>query len=209
MPRGRRGNPLIGTYDNAAKAGKLNCALAGAYYNDGDPFKIRKRERPWYRIAAQLQMEGAPVAAIAAAVNKNPNTVVQTLRQPFMREFQINETKKLGVDAIRERLEAEGPSALARIIEMGKNAESENVRLAANQYTIDRIMGRPNQPMTIADQRPASELNDDELEQRIRNRLTKPSSGAAASEAISPVAATTSAPESVNGRNGHDNGEYL
>ena len=160
--------------DYDKRANGENSKLDGALFNDFDSKRHIVRERPHHRTMVDMSMAGYSNNEIASATGFKRHSVSNVLRQPWAREYIIKETKKTVQDEIREVLEAEALPSIRKLVTLrdaeAKTAAEKNVQLSATNAILDRFLGKPTQPIST-NQKPPSELTDDELRQEIEREI--------------------------------------
>jgi IS30 family transposase len=112
---------------------------------------------------------------IAKMTGRHTNTVENTLRQPWAREYLITEAKKTVQDEIKAILESEALPSIRKLVAVrdGEGVRPSDVITASNSL-LDRFLGKPVQPMTT-DAKPVAQLSDEELRAQVQAELTKTS----------------------------------
>lgn len=147
--------------------GKVNLGSQDSgFYNDVLPQWKLQRERPIHRVMNELSMAGHTTKEIATICDVAPNTVTNVLRQPFSREYVMNNLEKTLQQELKAFLEREAlPSlqvlAAVRDNDMAKPAE----RVTAANSILDRFMGKPNQSVTVTE-KPVESMDENELAAR-------------------------------------------
>ena len=145
----------------------VNSTLSDAFYNDFDAAVIKKHETPRDRLMVFMAAQGKTNGEIAKALNISPVTVANNLKQPWARERMQDELREAGRDELKELLKREGSASILKLVDLRDNAESESVRLGATNSILDRLMGKPNQPLEVNQSKPAKELSTEELERLV------------------------------------------
>ena len=149
-----------------------NAKRVEGFKNDADPKYLLGRERPWHRTVINMAAAGYMNVEISKAVGRDIGSVENTLRQPFAREYLINEAKKTVQDEIKAILESEAMPSIRKLVAVrdGEGVRSSDV-LAASNSLLDRFLGKPVQPMTT-DAKPVAQLSDEELRAQVQAELT-------------------------------------
>lgn len=109
-----------------------------------------------YRIAFPEKKQYKNLGVYAYQLAKNP---------------KVREQIAIIQEAVRLQIIAETPSALARIIDLAENAESEKVRLEANKDLMDRGGLKPPQRVETLHVGLFGSANEEDIRLVIRNRL--------------------------------------
>jgi lambda repressor-like predicted transcriptional regulator len=162
-------------YDPKAYANGDNAAMPNALAGDLDCKHIVERERPWHRTIVNMAAAGYNNREIAKMTGRHTNTVENTLRQPWAREYLITEAKKTVQDEIKAILESEALPSIRKLVAVrdGEGVRPSDVITASNSL-LDRFLGKPVQPMTT-DAKPVAQLSDEELRAQVQAELTKTS----------------------------------
>lgn len=114
-----------------------------ALFGDSAAYVRVKKERPQHRLMLWMRLNGHKPKEIAAMLGVTPQTVYNVEGQPWFQEAFCRLSQEMGKDAVQTFLQGEVLPAVQRISELAKMAESEPVRLAANNALIDRFLGKP------------------------------------------------------------------
>jgi hypothetical protein len=151
--------------------GGVNSKLTDALHGDFDPRHFLSYEKPWHRTAINMSAAGYRNNEIAAAVERSPQSVATALKQPWAREYLINQAKKTVQDEIKAVLEAEAMPSIRMLVSVRDGATTKNAdRLAASNALLDRFLGKPVQPMTT-DAKPVDTMSDAELKAQVEREL--------------------------------------
>jgi hypothetical protein len=158
--------------DNQARANGDNAKLPGALNGDLDAKYLLGREKPWHRTVLQMASAGYTNREVSKFVGRSVDAVENTLRQPFAREFLINEAKKTVQDEIKALLESEALPSIRKLVSVrdGEGVRPSDVIQASNSI-LDRFLGKPTQPITT-DAKPMAELSDEELRAQVSAELS-------------------------------------
>jgi len=162
----RRGNPNFGHTSKERRTNGDNSRLTDALFNDIEPGLVLQREKPVHRLIVELAQRGGTVQAIAAEVGMTQQHVSQVLRQPWARQRIVNGLKESIQNELKELLERSARPALERIVTLSESAEDLRVKADANKYLVDRLLGKPSQPVEDRTVEP-NKLSDDELNRRV------------------------------------------
>lgn len=140
------------------------------------PYNARfrlKREQLHHRMFAIMKAQGFSITEIAEQTGYSPATIHITLAQPWVQEMVLEELNRAGRKKIDELLDAQVIPSLQKIISIRDNPDApiREQRCAANDI-LDRVFGKPNQPMSFKHERDLSKLSDDELKQIIASDPT-------------------------------------
>lgn len=171
MGKGRPGgNPDLGHTNKTPTTGGINSHLEDSFHNVIEPTVHIERERPWHRVAVFMHAQGKDFVEIAEALNKSTAAVGQVVKQPWAQEQLIRETTDAGRDAITTIYETYGPATLLEVIDLGQTAKSENVKLEARKYFLNRWLGMPKESMQVS-AKPSETKTDDELRASVNTIL--------------------------------------
>ncbi len=164
---------IQGETDFFKNTGGVNSQHENALFNDFDPKHILSYEKPWHRTAINMAAAGYRNNEIAATVERSPQSVATALKQPWAREYLINEAKKTVQDEIRAVLEAQAIPSIQKLIEVRDSpvAAHSNV-IAASRELLDRFLGKPVQLMTT-DAKPVADMSDAELRAQVERELAQ------------------------------------
>lgn len=159
--------------DYDKRANGTNATLPGALVGDMDPTRLLSRETPVHRQMINMMAAGYQVKEIADFTGCCVATVSNVLKQPWAREYLINEAKKTVQDEIKQLLENEAIPSLKRLVSV---RDSETARpadvISASNSLLDRFLGKPVQPMTN-DAKPVAQMSDEELRQQVQDELNR------------------------------------
>lgn len=124
---------------------------------------IRKHEKLEDRLVILMKAGGYTNVEIAEQLGITSVTVSYILKQPWAAEQVLEEIERSGRDKVVATLQGAAYDAALRLIEISETASSEQVRLKANNDVLDRVLGRPNQPITHHSASDLEELSDEEL----------------------------------------------
>lgn len=164
-------NDQYSGFDNIDKPKNfdVNKGLVG----DFGPKYLLNRERPWHRTVINMAAAGYTNTEISKAVGRDVGVVENTLRQPFAREYLINEAKKTVQDEIKAVLESQAlPSIQMLVAVRDDELANASVKLSAANSLLDRFLGKPVQPMTTNAKAP-SDMSDAELREQVERELAQ------------------------------------
>jgi hypothetical protein len=138
------------------------------FFGDRTPPKQYAQEKAWHRQACELHLAGITAKDISSAVGKSIESVHLILKQKFAREFMAEQAEKRAsaADEIKRILEEEGPKALYRIVHTAETNPGTTLGLDADKELLNRLLGRPTQPIS-QEKPPAKELEFDDLRQQV------------------------------------------
>ena len=148
-----------------------NIQLDDALFGDIDPKTTRKKEQACFRGMANMSIAGYTQREIATAFGRTEGNVSEILRQPFMREYMIEQQQE-GAEDFRESIKAMGQAALLRVVSVSETATQEAVKLKANEYIVNRWLGMPTQPIEEVT-KPVEKRTDEELLSAVGNLLNE------------------------------------
>lgn len=155
------------------RANGVNSKLPNALFGDLDARHVLSYEKPWHRTAINMSAAGYRNNEIAAAVGRSSVSVATALRQPWARDYIINEAKKTVQDEIRAILEQQAVPSIQKLVEVRDSPVARHADvISASRELLDRFLGKPVQPMTT-DAKPVAAMSDDELRAQIERELTK------------------------------------
>jgi hypothetical protein len=162
---------LQGCRDFDKRAGGVNSKLEGALVGDLDPAYELTQEKPVHRTIINLAAAGYMNVEIAKIVGYSATMVANTLKQPWAREYLINEAKKTVQDEIKAVLESEALPSIRKLVTVrdSEKARPSDVIQASNSL-LDRFLGKPTQPITT-EAKPVETQSDEELRQQIQREL--------------------------------------
>jgi hypothetical protein len=133
-------------------------------FNVQEPRWARNKEKMVDRVAAFMHLEGMSNKEIADHLGVHPLTISNTLRQPWVQDLMVQEAKKLGRDAVKRLIEESALKSVEVLIEVrdSDKANLDTRRKAANDL-LDRVYGKPNQPITHREEVNLDSLSDEEL----------------------------------------------
>jgi hypothetical protein len=152
----------LGKTDKTPRRG-INNSIQDALFNDIDPRCEVKREKPAHRQIIDFAELGFNNKEIGRAMDMTPAHVSTILKQPWARERIVKDLKKSTQDEVKAMIETMAADSLTRIEALAIEARSETVKLSANQYFVDRFLGKPTQPIST-DTANLGALSDKELE---------------------------------------------
>lgn len=145
-------------------------ALAGVplferkFHNARDPYYHIQREKPEHRIVLYLKAEGYSHREIAEISGLTTVAISNIIRQPWAQEELLRIIQSHGEPAVETILKGEAVNSVFKLIELRDSGESprETQRKAANDI-LDRLFGKPNQPVQHSGNLDLAKLSDAEL----------------------------------------------
>lgn len=151
----------------------VNSAMPDAFTNDHDTSTEIKHEKHRHRLAVFMAIGGATPGDIAAKLGFSPSYVSRILHQPWARARMIDNMREATQGELTKLLTTAGFQSLKNLIVIANDPMTKiEVRAKANQDIVDRWLGKATQPIVHA-QAPPQELTEEELDQRINERLTQ------------------------------------
>lgn len=147
-PQGRQPRTALDLSDIEEYVNESPDALfnSAAYCHPG--YEV-KREQGHHRLWIMLKVQGWSNKEIAAKYGYDHIHIGTVLRQPWARARMMEEIKKLGGDEVRSIFQSKAADLAWDLIEIAENtSEKGSTRVAAINTVHDRLMGKPNQPMT-------------------------------------------------------------
>lgn len=128
-------------------------------------------EKPVHRLMEEMLSKGHTIEEIAQFTGYTRERVGVILRQPWAQQYIVKNIQRSVQDEIKEFLESEVMPSLKVLTDLRDNAEiPAAVRQSSAVALIDRLMGKPNQPITTQVAEP-SKLTNDELSKRVSSIL--------------------------------------
>ena len=132
-------------------------------FNMGSPAVHLQREKAYHRMVAFLKAQGMSNVEVAERVGVTPVTVAYVSKQPFVAQMIVDEIAKAGRPEVEVILQGAALDSVNKLIEIrdSEQASPDVQRKAANDL-LDRVFGKPNQPISHS-QVEANSLSDAEL----------------------------------------------
>jgi hypothetical protein len=111
---------------------------------------------------------GASYSAAAKAAHISKSTVARRMAEPDFR-VRVIEEREAHLDSARRRLAAAGPEAISVLVELSRNATSENVRLGAARTVADLALSQRRVAPDIFNAADVARLTRDLLEIVLRH----------------------------------------
>lgn len=115
-------------------------------FSDRQPNLAVLHEKPEHRLMCTLKIQGFSNREIAAKMECTEAWVSQVLRQPWARQYMIQELNGAGRQALDVVLKANAMDSVFTLVELRDNASvPPAVRRAAADSLLDRYLGKPTQ----------------------------------------------------------------
>jgi len=145
-----------------------------ALHNDRAPHYGIKHQKPEHRIVILLKAQGNSNKEIAEVTGMSAVAVANILRQPWARKQLVEEINSAGRNEVVQMFKGAALEVAEQVISIVKNPESrDSDKISASHLILDRLFGKPNQPMEV-------NLNDSSLKSMSDEQLLKIASGNAA-----------------------------
>lgn len=133
-------------------------------FNGRDPQYVLQAERPVHRAIVFLAAQGLSYVEIAQQLGMSAPAVGYIVKQPWAEEEILKQIHSNGGDAVATVLSQQALPSVMKLIELrdSEEVQKEVQRKAANDL-LDRIFGKPNQPVTHR-QEDLAEMTDAELQ---------------------------------------------
>lgn len=154
---------IANTADLAAEADSWLDVQVVPLHNPSDPRWTLKREKPEHRLIIYLKCNGFTNREISNKTGYHICTVNNICKQPWARAIILAEITKAGRDQVETVLQGEALESVLKLVDIrdSEKAPVETQRKAANDL-LDRIYGKPNQPVSHASVDPKT-LSDAQL----------------------------------------------
>ena len=142
-----------------------------ALHNAREPYYLIQHEKAVHRMMAYLSVRGDSLREIAEATGYTSVAISNILRQPHCQALIAEETKRLGTQEVTVVLRGKAMAAVQRLSKEldNENTGSSQSRIAAANAILDRVYGKPNQPITHHDGASLDELTDEEIAKRLED----------------------------------------
>lgn len=132
---------------------------------------VLQQEQLHHRIFALLKAQGHDCREIAELTGYTATTVQYTLAQPWMEALILKEVMRIGRTKIAAVLDAEVLPSVKKLIDVrdSEKASPDVQRKAANDL-LDRVFGKPNQPISRTEDtaKDARLMSDAEIAEEIQ-----------------------------------------
>lgn len=120
-------------------------------YNDPSPAVVLQKEQASHRLIAFLKAQGLSNVEIGQRVGKSPVAVGYICKQPCTAAIIVEEIALAGRSEVEVVLQGAALDSVNKLIEIRDDADaSKDVQRKAANDLLDRVFGKPNQPMTHA-----------------------------------------------------------
>lgn len=134
-----------------------------ALFNQSQPLTYRQREQPHHRIFILLKAQGLSNVEIHKRTGYTVACIADILKQPWARERLMSELNKNGRDEVINIFKSNASDLAWELVDLAKNDEKGSVRLGAINSIHDRLMGKPNQPISHSVEMDTKSMSDDEM----------------------------------------------
>lgn len=133
-------------------------------FNPREPHYVLQSERPVHRAIVFLAAQGLSYVEIAQELGITPTCVQYVTKQPWAEKEILEQIHKNGGEAVAVVLSQQALPSVMKLIELrdSEKVAAEVQRKSANDL-LDRIFGRPNQPVTHRTE-DLQEMSDAELQ---------------------------------------------
>lgn len=140
------------------------------FHNERAPYYLIQREQPQHLVVVYLKAQGMKNVDIAKELGISAVSVSNICRQEWARKRISEAIHENGGNEVKELLsESEAAKCLRALAEIRDNEEAANAdKIKASVAHLDRIYGRPNQPVTSHKGIDLDSMSDEELA-RIAN----------------------------------------
>jgi hypothetical protein len=160
-------SPVQDMNSTAGAANSLRSEAPRPLFNGREPAYVLQSERPVHRAIVFLAAEGLSYVEIAERLGISSVTVQYVTKQPWAEQAILDEIHRNGGDAVAAVLQAQALPSVMKLIELRDDeAVAAEVRRKSANDLLDRIYGRPNQPVTHR-QDNMDELSDQELQEIV------------------------------------------
>lgn len=158
------------------------CELTGSPSDDIKPLHGKERtgyyklgrEQLHHREMAMLKAQGFDAVEIADKMGYTKQTVRYTLAQPWMQQLVLEEIVKAGRVGVRELLQAEVIPSIEKLVSVrDSDVASPDVQRKAANDILDRVFGKPNQPISHRDEtKDLTQMTDAEIAEELKKLKT-------------------------------------
>lgn len=144
-----------------------------ALFNGRQPQYTLKSERPEHRIVIMMTAAGMSTKEIAQSTGMTPQAVMYIKKQPWAVQQVLEEIEKAGREPVVQLLKTAAMDAAQRLIDIAENAENLETKRKANNDILDRVFGKPNQPVTNNVVVDPTKMTEAEIDQKLNELLSK------------------------------------
>lgn len=145
-------------------------------WNDQEPSKYLKREKPEHRAIAMLKAAGLSNREICEQTGYSYPQLTIILHQPWARELIVQELKKAGRQGVETLLQSIAPDAVMKLEEvMNSDDATPDTQRKAAKDVIELAYGRATQKLEVSHPDPnESKTNEELLAVLQKSRLVSP-----------------------------------
>jgi len=136
------------------------------FHNARQPAYAIASERPEHRICIYLKAQGLSNIEIGKRMEKTPVWVAYVVKQPWARERIAQEIRQAGRDTLQGLLQGEAENSLWTLVEIRDDISDKtrsSDRINASNSLLDRLLGKPNQPISHSGKVDVSTFSDEDL----------------------------------------------
>ena len=135
-----------------------------AFFGAKLPNLVIHRELPVHRLICYLKAQGLSNREISSRVSKSESWISQVIRQPWAQERIVAEIREAGRDSLQGILASQAEDSVWTLVEIRDDVKAKNAdRAQCANSLLDRLLGRPNQPITHSGKVDPTTLSDEEL----------------------------------------------
>lgn len=123
-------------------------------------------ERPEHRICIFLKAQGLSNVDIAKRMDRTAVWVAYVVKQPWARERIAQEIRESGRDTLQGLLMGEAENSLWTLVEIRDDVSDKtrsSDRISASNALLDRLLGKPNQPISHTGKIDVTSMSDEDL----------------------------------------------
>lgn len=124
---------------------------------------VLQKENFRHREVCYLRAQGFRSSEIADRLGVTVVMVNYTLKQPWAQQFVLDLISRAGAKDVIEIFQRAAPKAALDLIEIAESAENDETRRKANNDLLDRVFGKPNQPVTHTQIKDPRTMSDAEI----------------------------------------------
>ena len=133
------------------------------FHNARDPQYTIQTEKAQHRVMCYMKIEGCSNLEIARRLEVSAVCVSNVLRQPWAQKFMVEEIRRTGGNEVQVLLEGAVADSVRKLIEIRDTAEADRDALNAANSLLDRVYGKPNQPITTHKGQDLNTLPDSQI----------------------------------------------
>ena len=142
-------------------------------FNARQPAYELKAERPEHRAIIMLKAAAMTNVEIAQTLGISPVTVAYVVKQPWAQKQILCEIESAGREPVIQLLQTAAYDAAKRLVDIATSAENLETKRKANNDILDRVFGKPNQPVTTTSIGDPTKLSEDAIDQRLKELYAK------------------------------------